>query len=131
MKSVAAAVRLRLINEPEGHVFLCQPGLFPEMIQPLLTNDAIPRNQEISVAKKRCAFLTRDDSDAWSINFDLSFEPMPANARCDFLRGPDGRLLLMELELTEPSLYLRMDGDAPRRFARAFDAHVARLRASS
>jgi hypothetical protein len=52
MKSVAAAVRLRLINEPEGHVFLCQPGLFPEMIQPLLTNDAILRNQEISVAKK-------------------------------------------------------------------------------
>jgi hypothetical protein len=56
---------------------------------------------------------------------------MPVNARCDFLRGPDGRFLLMELELTEPSRYLRMDSDAPRRFARAFDAHVARLRASS
>lgn len=114
MKSVAAAVRLRLINEPEGHVLLCQPGLFPEMIQPLLTNDAIPRNQEISVAKKSCAFLTMDDSDAWSIDFDLSFEPMPANARCDFLCGPDGRFVLMELELIEPSLYLRMDSDTPR-----------------
>jgi hypothetical protein len=36
-----------------------------------------------------------DDSDGWSIDFDLSFEPMPVNERCDFLRGPDGRLLLM------------------------------------
>ncbi len=44
--------RLRRINEPEGPVILCQPGLVSEMIQPLLSNDAIPRNQEISVAKK-------------------------------------------------------------------------------
>ncbi len=58
-------------------------------------------------------------------------EPMPVYARCDFLRGPDGRFLLMELELIEPSLYLRMDSEAARRFARAFDAHVARSRASS
>ncbi len=58
-------------------------------------------------------------------------EPMPVYARCDFLRGPDGRFLLMELEVIEPSLYLRMDNQAPMRFARAFDAYVARLRASS
>jgi hypothetical protein len=53
-------------------------------------------------------------------------EPMPLYARCDFLRGPDGRFLLMELEVIEPSLYLRMDSEAPMRFARAFDAYVAR-----
>jgi hypothetical protein len=58
-------------------------------------------------------------------------EPTPVYARVDFLRGPDGRFLLMELELIEPSLYLRMDGEAPMRFARAFDVHVARLQASS
>ncbi len=58
-------------------------------------------------------------------------EPMPVYARCDFIRGPDGRFLLMELEVIEPSLYLRMDSEAPMRFARAFDAYVARLRASS
>ena len=58
-------------------------------------------------------------------------EPMPVYARADFLRGPDGRFLLMELELIEPSLYLRMDGEAPTRFALAFDAHVARLQAFS
>lgn len=36
----------------------------------------------------------------------------------------DGRLLLMELELTEPSLFLDRDPDAPRRFANA----IARMR---
>ena len=58
-------------------------------------------------------------------------DPMPVYARCDFIRGPDGRFLLMELEVIEPSLYLRMDSESPRRFARAFDAYVAGLRASS
>ncbi|MFQ5546756.1 MAG: hypothetical protein ACE5FV_00580 [Woeseia sp.] len=56
-------------------------------------------------------------------------EPVPVYARCDFLRGPDGQFLLMELEVVEPSLYLRMDEAAPTRFARAFDAYVARRRA--
>jgi len=51
--------------------------------------------------------------------------PMPAYARADFVRGPDGRFLVMELELIEPSMYLRMDPQAPRRFAAAFDAYVS------
>lgn len=53
-------------------------------------------------------------------------KPMPVYARADFVRGPDGRFLLMELELIEPSMYLRMDADAPRRFAEAFDGYVAK-----
>jgi hypothetical protein len=56
--------------------------------------------------------------------------PAPAYARADFVRGRDGRWLLMELELVEPSLYLRMDPAAPERFARAFDAHVRAAGAS-
>ena len=48
----------------------------------------------------------------------------PLYARADFVRDDAGRLCLMELELIEPSLYLRMDDDAPERFARAFDGHV-------
>ena len=52
-------------------------------------------------------------------------EPTPAYARADFVRGPDGQFLVMELELIEPSMYLRMDPDAPRRFAEAFDSYVA------
>jgi hypothetical protein len=50
--------------------------------------------------------------------------PSPVYARVDFVRHGDGTCLLMELELVEPSLYLRMDADAPLRFARAFDAYM-------
>lgn len=56
-------------------------------------------------------------------------EPAPAYARADFVRGDNGRYLLMELELIEPSLYLRMDPLAPGRFAAAFDSYARRLMA--
>lgn len=50
-------------------------------------------------------------------------EPEPVYARLDFVRGADGRFLLMELELIEPSLYLRTSEGSAARFVRAFDAH--------
>jgi hypothetical protein len=50
-------------------------------------------------------------------------DPEPVYVRADFVRNPDGQFLLMELELIEPSLYLRMDRDAAARFAAAFDHH--------
>lgn len=56
--------------------------------------------------------------------------PEPLYARADFVRGAGDRWLLMELELIEPSLYLRMDEGAPERFAAALDAYVSRLRAA-
>ena len=48
-------------------------------------------------------------------------DPLPVYGRGDWVRGPDDEFLLMELELVEPSLYLRTDAGAPARFARAFD----------
>lgn len=45
-------------------------------------------------------------------------------ARADFVRCDDGVFRVMELELVEPALYLRMDPAAPVRFA---DAIVARI----
>jgi hypothetical protein len=51
-------------------------------------------------------------------------EPQPVYVRADFVRGGDNRFLLMELELIEPSLYLRTDANAASRFAAAFDAHM-------
>jgi glutathione synthase/RimK-type ligase-like ATP-grasp enzyme len=46
-------------------------------------------------------------------------------ARADFVRANDGSgYWLMELELIEPSLYLRMDPGAPERFARALHDRV-------
>jgi hypothetical protein len=45
----------------------------------------------------------------------------PLYARADFVRSnDDDGFWLMELELIEPSLYLRTDPRAPGRFARAF-----------
>ena len=51
----------------------------------------------------------------------------PVYVRCDFVRGNDDQYWLMELELIEPSLYLRMDDAAAARFAGAFDAHIRAL----
>ena len=54
-------------------------------------------------------------------------DPEPVYVRADFVRGNNGEYWLMELELIEPSLYLRMDAAAPDRFAAAFDAHITAL----
>lgn len=48
-------------------------------------------------------------------------EPLPTYGRGDWVRGDDGCYLLMELELIEPSLYLRTDNGAATRFAVALD----------
>lgn len=51
-----------------------------------------------------------------------ALDETPLYARVDFVRANDARnFWLMELELTEPSLYLRMDSAAPERFARALN----------
>jgi len=42
-------------------------------------------------------------------------------ARVDFVRDDNNDFLVMELELIEPSMYLRTHPDAPMRFARAID----------
>ncbi len=50
---------------------------------------------------------------------------VPLYARADFVRTNNGSSYwLMELELIEPSLYLRMDTGAPERFARALHDRV-------
>ncbi len=54
-------------------------------------------------------------------------EPLPVYGRGDWVRGPDGRFLLMELELIEPSLYLRTDSGAASRFAAAFNQRFEEL----
>jgi glutathione synthase/RimK-type ligase-like ATP-grasp enzyme len=45
----------------------------------------------------------------------------PLYARIDFVRDDEDDFLVMELELIEPSMYLRTDPGAPMRFARAID----------
>jgi hypothetical protein len=54
-----------------------------------------------------------------------ALDEVPLYARADFVRA-NGResFWLMELELIEPGLYLRMDAGAPGRFARALDVRL-------
>ena len=51
-------------------------------------------------------------------------DPQPVYVRADFVRSDDNQYLLMELELIEPSLYLRTDSGAAARFAAAFDNYI-------
>ncbi len=57
-------------------------------------------------------------------------EPQPTYVRADLVRDGNDNYLLMELELIEPSLYLRFDPESPARFARAFDATYQALAAN-
>jgi glutathione synthase/RimK-type ligase-like ATP-grasp enzyme len=50
-----------------------------------------------------------------------TLEPAPLYARIDLVRDDANDFAVMELELIEPSMYLRMDPAAPHRFARAVD----------
>lgn len=52
----------------------------------------------------------------------------PLYARVDFVRDQHGEFALMELELIEPSLYLRTDAKAPHRFAVAIDRWLTAAR---
>ncbi len=58
-----------------------------------------------------------------------ALDETPLYLRADLVRANDGDgFWLMELELAEPSLYLRMDPEAPARFARALDSRFAARR---
>lgn len=48
--------------------------------------------------------------------------PTPLYARIDFVRTDDGEFAVVELELIEPSMYLREAAHAPRMFAEAIDS---------
>jgi hypothetical protein len=51
-------------------------------------------------------------------------EPLPVYVRADFVRDDKDRFLVMELELIEPSLYLRTDPASAARFARALTSSL-------
>jgi len=71
----------------------------------------VATSQQIHAAEKLLAFV----------------DPSPLYARVDLVRDAAGNFLLMELELIEPSLYLRTDEQAAARFAAAFDQRVKAL----
>lgn len=55
-----------------------------------------------------------------------ALDSVPLYARADFVRANHGPgFWLIELELIEPSLYLRMDAEAPERFAQALHERLS------
>ena len=63
-------------------------------------------------------------SDAGRTAFEM-IRPLPLYARVDLVRDHESKFALIELELIEPALYLRMDTDAPARFAAAIDKRMS------
>lgn len=56
----------------------------------------------------------------------MALPTTPLYARVDLVRSDDGASYwVMELELIEPSMYLRMDPESPARFARALDERLS------
>lgn len=90
-----------------------------------------PKAQDFRVQEEHGASITAvvpDEAALTTAQDAMSLvKPDPLYARVDLVRAPSGAFLLMELELIEPSMYLRMDDAAPLRFAEAFD-HYARMR---
>jgi hypothetical protein len=94
----------------------------------------IPQRNDFRVQEEYGAKITAVDPEAAlqkTADQVMQFvDPLPVYARADFVRGPDGHFLLMELELIEPSMYLRMDAEAPWRFAEAFHDYVLNMSGS-
>ena len=89
----------------------------------------IPKLQDFRVQEEHGATLTRVEPElalqAAAEHVLQLVEPIPVYARCDFVRDDGGRYLLMELELIEPSMYLRMNEGSGELFAAVLDASAS------
>lgn len=87
-----------------------------------------PKSEDFRVQEEHGGIITAIEPDAkLRVAADKAFEvirPLPLYARVDLVRDADDEFALMELELIEPALYLRMDAQAPQRFANAIDARL-------
>ena len=87
-----------------------------------------PKPKDFRVQEEHGGIITAVEPTSELLNagrvvFD-TISPVPLYARVDLVRDAVGNLAVMELELIEPALYLRMDPDSPRRFAAALDGRM-------
>jgi hypothetical protein len=138
--------RARELKDELERVFTDRPFVVQPFIESILTDGEyslfyfnrvlshatvkVPKKGDFRVQEEHGADLSSITPEAALVetgNHVMSLvEPMPVYTRADFVRGADGRFLVMELELIEPSMYLRMDPEAPTRFAEAFNEYVVR-----
>ncbi len=85
-----------------------------------------PRSDDFRVQEEHGGQIQAIDAEALLVyrarTAVKAIEPTPLYARVDMVRTESGDFVVMELELIEPSLYLRMDLNAPHRFAAALDS---------
>lgn len=87
-----------------------------------------PKKEDFRVQEEHGGLITaveptEDLRDAGRKAFEM-ITPPPLYARVDLVRDDEDEFVLIEVELIEPALYLRMDADAPARFAAAVDARM-------
>ncbi|MBK6751007.1 MAG: hypothetical protein IPG67_13640 [Acidobacteria bacterium] len=84
-----------------------------------------PKEEDFRVQEEHGGLITAVEptselSDAGRKAFEM-ISPSPLYARVDLVRDDEDEFALIELELIEPALYLRMDADSPQRFASAIN----------
>jgi glutathione synthase/RimK-type ligase-like ATP-grasp enzyme len=113
----------RILDEGEFSLFFFG-GEFSHAVR------KVPAAGEFRSQEERGAEILRLEPDAGLVEAGrravAALPSLPLYARADLVRGSSDDCLLMELELIEPSLYLRMDPSAPRRFALALDRWFGR-----
>jgi hypothetical protein len=99
---------------------------------PILTAGTAPSSAAILDHDEREQITARTPTEAELALAERVLDAVPGGreqltyARVDLLAGPDGAPVLLELELTEPSLFLHTSDGAADRLAAAVVAQLAR-----
>jgi glutathione synthase/RimK-type ligase-like ATP-grasp enzyme len=119
------------VDERGETAVLCFDGAYSHAIAkgPVLARDAEPidgigqANPHVAVREPTAA--ERDVAEQVLAWVTERFGGVPSYARVDLVQGEDGDPLLLELEVTEPLLFLRQAEGSARRFADALRARLA------
>lgn len=90
-----------------------------------------PKPKDFRVQEEHGGIITAITPSAKLLNTAVKIlsliEPTPLYVRIDFVRDHRDDFCLMELELIEPALYLRMDKNAPQIFAETIDKWLKKI----
>ncbi len=128
-RSVLLQPYLDRVDEAGETALIHFDGAFSHAIRkgPLLRKDAGPTAELYAPEQIEAREPGADERAlAAKVLAALPFDAMPAYARVDLIRAADGSPLLLELELTEPSLFFAQGPGSAQRFAASLMAHCAR-----
>ncbi|MEU5675365.1 hypothetical protein ABZ749_34750 [Micromonospora sp. NPDC047753] len=114
---------LLFLAGPEGLAFSHAIRKGPMLSGPDLGPDGLYKAEEITVRTARPEQLAVAEQTLATVPGGTR---QLLYARVDLIPGPDGEPVLVELELTEPSLFIGYADGAPERLATAITTHLAR-----